>query len=84
MGEHWEVLLWQLIHFRYVFPHDKNKVPDALLGRLLKKLQDDLRKGTRAPTHCRGPMFDSIHYLAAMLEPEDANQHVELAEKVAR
>ena len=79
MGDHWEVLLWQLIHFRYVFPKDCGQVPDALLGRLLSRMQDNLRSGAAPTTHCRGPMFDAIHYLAAMLEPEDANREVSLA-----
>lgn len=69
MAAHWEVLLWQLIHFRYVFPEDRHKVPDSVVERLLRRMSDEIAAGTPAEQGaCRGPMLDPIHYLAAVLE----------------
>ena len=83
MAAHWEVLLWQLIHFRYVFPEERDHVPRALVARLLSRTFDDLAAAEHkrgAGITCRGPMFDAIHYLAAALEKE---HHDELAEGAA-
>lgn len=69
MAAHWEVLLWQLIHFRYVFPEDRDKVPDSVVERLLRRMSDEIAAGSPAEqAACRGPMLDPIHYLAAVLE----------------
>jgi hypothetical protein len=42
VGEHWEILLWALMLFRYVYPANSNYVPQELwqdlLGRLGKEL----------------------------------------------
>src|SRR5205823_12942735 len=35
MGEHWQVLLWQLLHFLYVFPSERHLIPTPLLARLV-------------------------------------------------
>src|SRR5262249_36101513 len=41
-GEHWEILLWNLLLFRYVYPGQTQYVPqkvwDDLLGRFTKAL----------------------------------------------
>lgn len=77
MADHWEVLLWQLIHYRYVFPEERDRVPRGLVERLLSRSFAELSEEPREGTSCRGPMFDAIHYLAAALEKE---RHDELAE----
>ncbi len=80
MADHWEVLLWQLIHYRYVFPEERDRVPRGLVARLLSRSFDDLTEAPPEGTSCRGPMFDAIHYLAAALEKE---RHDEAAEGAA-
>lgn len=44
MGEHWELLLWQLLFFRYVYPCHTDYVPrrvmDELFGRYRKLLDE--------------------------------------------
>jgi hypothetical protein len=59
---HWQVLLWQLIHYHYVFPSDRDQVPPALMERLLQRMGQDLNAPDERPRPCRGPMFDRIHY----------------------
>jgi hypothetical protein len=47
MGEHWELLLWHLIFFRYVYPSAANDVPPWVMDELFdryKKLLADPRK----------------------------------------
>lgn len=67
MEQHWEVLLWQLVHYCYVFPCDVGQVPSGLIERLLGRMQAELRAGPPAGGQsCRGPMFDNIHYLTAL------------------
>src|SRR5215469_4420991 len=42
VGEHWELLLWELVLFRYVYPAKQHYIPrqvwSCLLGRLLDEL----------------------------------------------
>lgn len=57
VGEHWEVLLWSLLLFHYVYPAHADYVPrrvwDDLLGRLRTQLD---RPDPRAPF--RGSLID--------------------------
>jgi hypothetical protein len=41
-GEHWEMLLWALVLFRYVYPAQTNYVPGALWHDLLARFQNAL------------------------------------------
>jgi hypothetical protein len=60
MGEHWQVLLWQLLHFLYVFPAGKRLLPKTLVKRLLVRMGRELISGENAS--CRGPMLDPKLY----------------------
>ena len=44
VGEHWEMLLWSLLLFRYVYPAQTNYVPASIWGRLLRKLRSEISK----------------------------------------
>jgi len=39
VGEHWEMLLWSLLLFRYVYPAQTHYVPAMVWGELLQRLQ---------------------------------------------
>ena len=39
VGEHWEMLLWSLIFFRYVYPAQAHYVPDRVWKELLRRFQ---------------------------------------------
>jgi len=62
MRDHWQVLLWQLLHFLYVFPGLRALVPREVMDRLLARLSLEL--GSQAPSSllCRGPMLDPKLY----------------------
>jgi len=43
-GEHWEMLLWSLLLFRYVYPAQTHYVPAAVWHRLLQRLKGEIAK----------------------------------------
>lgn len=67
MRDHWQVLLWQMIHFLYVFPSERHLLPAALMTRLLGKLGDELTTHEYEPLVCRGPMLDPKLYQAEIV-----------------
>ncbi len=44
MGEHWEMLLWSLLLFRYVYPAQTHYVPAAVWSELLQRLQREIAR----------------------------------------
>jgi hypothetical protein len=42
VGEHWEMLLWSLLLFRYVYPAHTHYVPATIWGRLLRRFEDQI------------------------------------------
>jgi hypothetical protein len=42
VGEHWEMLLWSLLLFRYVYPAQTHYVPAMVWGELLQRLQHQI------------------------------------------
>lgn len=44
MGEHWELLLWHLLFFRYVYPCHADYVPRRVMEKLLGRTQALLEK----------------------------------------
>jgi hypothetical protein len=42
VGDHWEMLLWSLIFFRYIYPRHANEVPRHVWHELLEKFERDL------------------------------------------
>jgi hypothetical protein len=56
-GEHWEVLLWNLLLFRYCYPMCTNFVPAAIWKSLLERLQRELQHPSRN-AEFRGSLID--------------------------
>jgi hypothetical protein len=42
VGEHWEMLLWSLIFYRYIYPRHANEIPRWVWHDLLAKFERDL------------------------------------------
>jgi hypothetical protein len=57
MGEHWEMLLWSLLLFRYVYPAQTHYVPARIWSRLLQRLQNEIAKPD-AKAKFRGSLVD--------------------------
>jgi len=57
VGEHWELLLWALIFFRYVYPGETHCVPTEVWQSLIVRFQDVI--GRADPhTRFRGSLID--------------------------
>lgn len=44
VGEHWEMLLWSLLLFRYVYPAQTHYVPAAIWRTLLQRLEREIAR----------------------------------------
>lgn len=43
VGEHWEMLLWSLVLFRYVYPGQSHYVPSEVWCELLRRFENEVR-----------------------------------------
>ena len=57
VGEHWELLLWELMLFHYVYPSKQHYVPREVWNDLLARLQSQLDSPS-APPAFRGSLID--------------------------
>ncbi len=62
MEVHWEVLLIHLLNFRWVYPTERNKVPDWLLDDLLDRVAKQRSLPTPQMKVCRGRMLSKFDY----------------------
>lgn len=67
MRDHWQVLLWQMIHFLYVFPSERRLLPADLMAQLVDRLSAEIARGESEPLVCRGPMLDPKLYQAEIV-----------------
>jgi hypothetical protein len=42
VGEHWDMLLWSLLLFRYVYPAHTHYVPETIWRRLLRRFEEQI------------------------------------------
>lgn len=61
VGEHWEVLLWALILYHYVYPQDVSAVPQEIWDDLLGRLRESLAHGD-AKARFRGSLIDPMMF----------------------
>ena len=73
-GDHWEVLLAQLVLYRFSFPCERSKVPDRILRELLRRTVETISEGDWERRVCRGPFVSKVqyHHVLAHLGYEDA------------
>jgi hypothetical protein len=57
VGEHWEILLWELVLFHYVYPAQARYIPREVWADLLSRLQDELDH-PNAGAPFRGSLLD--------------------------
>ena len=57
IGEHWEMLLWSLLLFRYVYPAQTHYVPANVWRLLLGRLENEIAKPT-PQAKFRGSLVD--------------------------
>jgi hypothetical protein len=80
MRDHWMVLLWQLVHFLYVFPGERRALPRDLMARMIARLRRELSTSGDSRV-CRGPMLDPKLYRKQLNEGvEDPRPRRDLVE----
>jgi hypothetical protein len=62
MEVHWEVLLIHLLNFRWVYPTERDKVPDWLMDDLLGRLSRQRELPMPQMKVCRGRMLSKFDY----------------------
>jgi hypothetical protein len=83
VGEHWEILLWTLILFRYVYPAQTDYVPKELWKDLLARFQHEITS-TDAMAKFRGSLVDDNMFAIDVNEWGLHNLLQEAREKSAR
>lgn len=86
-GPHWEMLLWSLLFFRYVYPAQTHYVPCAVWSELLQRFQREIAKPNPA-AEFRGSLVDNNMFaidvdewgLANLLEDERKRRLLEIEE----
>jgi hypothetical protein len=58
---YWEILLAQLMLFRFAYPSDRDVVPDRVMTGLLSRVVESLRSGAEERI-CRGDLMSRINY----------------------
>ncbi len=62
MEQYWEVLLTHLVNFRWIYPTERNHVPDWLMGELIERLNNQMDMPLPQMKVCRGRMFSRSDY----------------------
>lgn len=68
MELHWEVLLIHLLNFRYIYPSERDSVPQWLLNELLDRLQVQSSIPPPGMKVCRGRIFSPRDYCTDVAE----------------
>ncbi len=80
-GDHWRVLLSHLINFGYIYPGERDVVPDWVMAELIDRLSRESREPAPREKVCRGTLLSREQYLIDVavwgyrdgrLEPEGA------------
>ena len=80
VGEHWEMLLWSLLLFRYVYPAHTHFVPPAIWRRLLRRFETQIAR-PHPDARFRGSLVDENMFAIDVNEWELANLLEETREK---
>lgn len=57
VGEHWELLFWELVLFHYIYPAYRDRVPREIWDELLSRLRTEL-SAPKPSAPFRGSLFD--------------------------
>lgn len=68
MAEDWEVLFAHLVNFRYVYPCERDKVPDWVMRELMARTERQLHEPRCPDRVCRGMLLAEKQYLPDVVE----------------
>jgi len=80
VGEHWEMLLWSLVLFRYVYPAQSHYVPAEIWCELLQRFEREVRN-LNQNTRFRGSLVDDLMFAIDVNEWELPNLLAERREQ---
>lgn len=60
---HWRVLLSHLILFGYIYPSERQRIPEHVVEELLRRVDNESTALTPADQACQGPLLSRIQYL---------------------
>jgi len=63
-GPDWELLLWQLAMFSFIYPSERHRIPLAVTDELLERLSAQIQQPQVEDPVCRGPLLDRFSYIA--------------------
>jgi hypothetical protein len=62
-GDYWPVLLSHLVLFGFIYPAERDRVPEWVMDELLARQRGDLHRPDSGPPLCRGPLLSREQYL---------------------
>lgn len=62
LDQYWEVLLVQVLNFRFIYPSERERIPRWLLDELLSRLSSQINLPGSKVKICRGRLFSSEDY----------------------
>src|SRR5207245_9583550 len=68
MYQYWQDLLIHLIHFRFIYPSEREKIPNWLMLELLSRLKHQFELPTPKMKVCRGRIFSVADYTVDVTE----------------
>lgn len=68
MGEDWEVLFAHLINFRYVYPSERDRIPDWVIAELMGRTAEQMSKPGPREKLCRGTLLAEKQYLPDVMD----------------
>jgi hypothetical protein len=80
VGEHWEMLLWSLLLFRYVYPAQTHYVPTAIWQKLLRRFETQIAR-PHPDASFRGSLVDENMFAIDINEWDLANLLEETRQK---
>lgn len=61
-ADHWEVLFSQLLLFRFVYPSERETIPEWVMEELIARSAQTLRDGNENSRVCRGTLLSRVNY----------------------
>jgi hypothetical protein len=62
-GPHWPVLLSHLVLFQFVYPSEKEAIPQRVWTELLPRLREETNAASTREKVCRGTLLSRVQYL---------------------
>lgn len=81
MGPHWQLLLVYVNLFLFVYPSNRDFIPDWLIGELDRRLHEELQKPPMTVELCRGTLLDRASFVFDILHKGYMDPREALAER---